>query len=59
MNIKELWDLYVSKNPHFERDEKITLRREMLRKMFDQTYYAGFEHGKSVAQELLKRAKIL
>ena len=54
MKKNDLWKLYVSKNPHFERDEKITLKKDMLRKLFDQTFDAGYEEHKRISESMKK-----
>lgn len=42
MTKKELWAAYVAKNPSFAGDGNITMSARGLRKLFDQTWDAGF-----------------
>jgi hypothetical protein len=47
VNKDDLWKFYVAKNPKFEPPEKtVTLTTTGLKKLFDQTYDAGYTEGK-------------
>ena len=43
MTKEELWKIYITKNPSFEGDGKVTMPAKQLKKFFDQTYDAGYE----------------
>ena len=44
MNKSDLWRIYCDKNPQFANDNtQITMTVRGLKKLFDQTYDAGFE----------------
>ena len=45
MTSTELWAEYVKKNPSFEGDKPITLSPAGLKKLFEQTWRFGEEHG--------------
>lgn len=55
MTKQELWDAYVAKNPKFaDESADITLTARGLKKLFEQTYDHGYEHGKTVGSALAK-----
>ena len=45
MTKKELWNKYVSRNPSFAGNGKVTMSADGLKKLFDQTYERGHEQG--------------
>ena len=50
----QLWEVYVSKNPHWENDN-ITLTPTGLKKLFEQTYDIGYKNGVETTE---RKAKI-
>ena len=45
MDQKELWAVYVNKNPGFEGDGNVVISASGLRKLFAQTYDVAHTHG--------------
>lgn len=45
MKQEVLWAAYVAKNPSFAGDGAVTMSAVGLRKLFEQTYQHGHDHG--------------
>lgn len=54
MKRDELWKIYTEKNPSFNGDGNITMSAAGLRKLFNQTYEAGYNQGKVNAEAMAK-----
>jgi len=56
----QLWEIYISKNPHWV-DGNITLTPAGLKKLVEQSYQQGYNHGTTVAgkvHENLRKAGV-
>jgi len=51
MTKEQLWKIYTDKNPSFLGDKPVTMSPQGLKKMFDQTFDLGEEHGKNLASK--------
>lgn len=45
MTKQQLWGIYTTKNPSFLEDGFITLTKDGIKKLFDQTWDQGFQAG--------------
>jgi hypothetical protein len=47
----ELWQIYVRKNPSFEKEGgTVTITTESLKRFFDQAYEQGYQQGQKESQ---------
>lgn len=52
MTKDQLWKAYTDKNPQFLGSEPVTLTPAGLKKLFDQTFDMGYDHGLTIAKKL-------
>jgi hypothetical protein len=45
MTKQQLWEIYTTRNPSFLEDGFITLTKDGIKKLFDQTWDQGFQAG--------------
>jgi hypothetical protein len=56
MDKEKLWRIYCDKNPKFKEPRRnISMRSDMVRKMFDQVWDMAFECGKTFESSRRKK----